>query len=169
MDDTEIVLYEPHPVRDLPKTLVASDLMSREVVSVPRDTPVRRVVELMLGMTYRSVPVVEAGAPVGIITNGDLVQRGGLGIGVDLLRNLEVIGRRSSAWNLAWAVHSTDPWPARALPPRSPLRSRAFQHRRSVFWRGTGTGASLSREHRDDSALLPPHARRSSGSRAGAR
>jgi hypothetical protein len=26
-----------------------------------------------------------------------------------LCRSLEAIGRRSSAWNLAWAIHSTDP------------------------------------------------------------
>jgi len=45
-------------------------------------------VELMLGKTYRTVPVVDEGLPVGIITNGDLVQRGGLGVRVDLLRSL---------------------------------------------------------------------------------
>jgi CBS domain-containing protein/PII-like signaling protein len=89
VDDTEIVLYEPHPVRDLPKALSAGDAMSREVISVARDTPVRRIVELMLGKTYRTVPVVEGGVPVGIITSGDLVQRGGLGVRVDLLRSLD--------------------------------------------------------------------------------
>ena len=89
MDDTEIVLYEPHPVRDLPKALLARDVMSSEVTSVARDAPLRRVVELMLGQTYRAVPVVDAGVPVGIITNGDLVRRGGLDIGVDLLRKLD--------------------------------------------------------------------------------
>src|SRR5574342_398570 len=43
VDDTEVVLYEPHPVRDLPDALTAADVMSREVISVTKDTPVREV------------------------------------------------------------------------------------------------------------------------------
>jgi len=35
--------------------------------------------------SYRAVPVVEEGRPVGIITNGELVHRGGLGVRLDLL------------------------------------------------------------------------------------
>jgi CBS domain-containing protein len=89
VDDTEVVLYEPHPVRDLPDALTAADVMSREVISVTKDTPVREVVELMLGKLYRAVPVVEDGVPVGIITNGDLVQKGGLGVRLDLLHSLD--------------------------------------------------------------------------------
>ncbi|HTP51933.1 MAG TPA: DUF190 domain-containing protein [Anaeromyxobacteraceae bacterium] len=89
VDETEIVLYEPCPVRDLPKILTAADVMQREVTSVTRDTPVRRVVELMLGKVYRTVPVLDRGVPVGIISSGDLVQRGGLGVRLDLLASLD--------------------------------------------------------------------------------
>jgi CBS domain-containing protein len=94
VDDTEVLLFEPHPVRDLAPTLAVEDVMSREVVSVTRSTPLREVVELALGKTYRAVPVVEAGRPVGIVTSGDLVHRGGLGVRLDLLRSLDAPGLR---------------------------------------------------------------------------
>lgn len=123
MDETEIVLYEPHPVRQLSAALTAGDVMSREVTSVGRDTPVRRVVELMLGKVYRTVPVVEAGVPVGIISNGDLVQRGGLGVRLDLLRGLDapevhsVLERLSQANKRAADVMTPDPVTVHARTP----------------------------------------------------
>ncbi|HET7753886.1 MAG TPA: DUF190 domain-containing protein [Anaeromyxobacteraceae bacterium] len=89
VDDTDVLLFEPPPVRDLAATATVRDVMRRDVVSVSRSTPVREVVELMLGHTYRSVPVVEDGRPVGIVTNGDLVQRGGLGVRLDLVASLD--------------------------------------------------------------------------------
>ncbi|HVI92992.1 MAG TPA: DUF190 domain-containing protein [Anaeromyxobacter sp.] len=89
IDDTEVVQYEAHPVRALPATLTARDAMSRDVTTVAKDTPVRQVVEAMLGRLYRAVPVVEAGRPIGIVTHGDLVQKGGLGVRLDLLRSLD--------------------------------------------------------------------------------
>lgn len=89
VDDTEVVLLEQHPVHDLRPTLTAGDVMSRGVAAVAPGTPLREVVELMLGKIYRAVPVVERGRPVGIVTNGDLVQRGGLGVRVELLGKLE--------------------------------------------------------------------------------
>ena len=89
VDETEVLLFEPHPVRDLAPTAVVADVMSRDVALVTRTTPVRDVVELTLGRTYRAVPVVERGRPVGIVTNGDLVHRGGLGVRIDLLGSLD--------------------------------------------------------------------------------
>jgi len=89
VDDTNVAFFCPFPVRDVPSALRAGDVMSREIVSVTRDTPVRKVVELMLGKVYRAIPVVESGVPVGIITNSDLLTRGGLGIRVDLLPSLD--------------------------------------------------------------------------------
>jgi CBS-domain-containing membrane protein len=89
VDDTDLLLYESHPVRDLSATAKVGDVMSREVVTVTPATPVREVVELTLGKRYRAVPVVEDGRPVGIITSSDLVQRGGLGMRLDLLQSLE--------------------------------------------------------------------------------
>lgn len=89
VDDTDVLLSEPHPVRDLAPTATVADAMSRNVVTVTRAAPVREVVELTVGKCYRAVPVIENGRPVGIITSTDLVQRGGLGVRVDLLQSLE--------------------------------------------------------------------------------
>ncbi|HET9596039.1 MAG TPA: DUF190 domain-containing protein [Anaeromyxobacteraceae bacterium] len=89
IDDTEVLLSEPHPVRDVAESAAVADVMSRDVALVTRATPVREVVELTLGKTYRAVPVVERGRPVGIVTNGDLVHRGGLGVRLDLLGSLD--------------------------------------------------------------------------------
>jgi CBS domain-containing protein len=88
MDDMQIVLHSPHPVRRVTARLSAEDVMSRDVSSVERSTPVSRVVELLLGKTYRAVPVVENGIPLGIITNSDLVNRGGLNVRMELLPSL---------------------------------------------------------------------------------
>jgi CBS domain-containing protein len=89
VDDTEIAFHRLNPIRDLPRELTAGDVMSREVTSVTRDTPISQVVELMVGKQHRAIPVVEEGVPVGIITNGDVVRKGGLGVRVDLMRVLD--------------------------------------------------------------------------------
>lgn len=101
VEDTEVVLYEPHPVRRVSSHVMAGEVMSRDVASVTRDTPVRTVVELMLGKNYRAVPVVEDGHPIGIITNSDLVLRGGLGIRLELLPSLETPELHSELERLA--------------------------------------------------------------------
>lgn len=87
IDDTEIVAQARASVRGLP-ALAAADVMTREVASVPADAPLRQVVELALGQVYRSLPVVDGRRPIGIVTSGDLVERGGLAVRLDLLRAL---------------------------------------------------------------------------------
>jgi CBS domain-containing protein len=115
IDDTEVLLYEPHPVRDLAPTASVADVMSRDPVAVKRSTPVREVVELTLGKVYRAVPVVEDGRPIGIVTGSDLVQRGGLGVRVDLLDRLDrpelhdVMERLSTASKTAGEVMTPNP------------------------------------------------------------
>jgi len=115
VDETEIILYEPHAVHDLRRTATVATVMSRDLLTVEPGTPIRRVVELMLGKTYRAVPVTEAGMPVGIITNSDLVQRGGLGVRLDLLRSLdtpevhEVLERLSGQSRFAGEVMTRNP------------------------------------------------------------
>ncbi|HET7825219.1 MAG TPA: DUF190 domain-containing protein [Anaeromyxobacter sp.] len=115
IDDTEVLLYEPHPVRDLAPSASVADVMSRDPVAVKRSTPVREVVELTLGKVYRAVPVVEDGRPIGIVTGSDLVQRGGLGVRVDLLDRLDrpelhdVMERLSAASRTAGEVMTPNP------------------------------------------------------------
>lgn len=115
IDDTEVLFHEPAPVRDLATTASVRDVMSRDVAAVSRATPVREVVELVLGKVYRAVPVVEGGRPAGIVTNGDLVRRGGLGVRLDLLRSLEqpelheLLARLSAQDRTAGDVMTPDP------------------------------------------------------------
>jgi CBS domain-containing protein len=135
VEDTDLVLYEPHPVRDLPLALTTADVMSREVTAVSKDAPLREVVELMLGKVYRAVPVVEEGVPVGIITNSDLVMKGGLSIRLDLLRSLDqpelhrTLERLSATNRVAAEVMTPGPVTVEA---RAPLPSIAeiMTHRR---------------------------------------
>jgi CBS domain-containing protein len=64
--------------------------MTREVVSVRPDTPLGEVVRLLLERDFRALPVVDAdGRLLGIITNADLVERGGLSGRLELLRVLD--------------------------------------------------------------------------------
>jgi CBS-domain-containing membrane protein len=118
-DETEVLLREPHPVRALRAAITVGEVMTREVASVAPDAPVRTVVELMLGRGHRAVPVVEAGRVVGIITNGDLVQRAGLGVRLDLLGKLDPQERRQTLDRLGEA-----PTAAKVMTPE-PVTVRA--------------------------------------------
>jgi CBS domain-containing protein len=89
VDETEVVLYCGYPVHDVPPSLRVGDVMSSKVVTVTANTPVREVVELLVGKSYRTLPVVEAGKPIGIITNTDLIRRGGLAVPMQLLGTLD--------------------------------------------------------------------------------
>lgn len=88
-EDVDVVLNVPHPVRAVSRHIAAEEVMSRNVVSVGPDAPIRHVIEAMLGRLHRAVPVVEHGVPVGIITNSDVVERGGLRVRMELLPSLE--------------------------------------------------------------------------------
>ena len=53
-----------------------SDIMAREVVSVPPDASVREVASLMLERRISGVPVVDAeGKVLGVVSEGDLIRR----------------------------------------------------------------------------------------------
>jgi CBS domain-containing protein len=87
VEDVSIAKYSHRAVRaDLPERLRVADVMSHDVVSVRPETPVKDLVGVLLGRDYRAVPVVdEAERVIGIVTNGDLVQRGGLAMRLELL------------------------------------------------------------------------------------
>jgi len=55
----------------------ASDVMTRDVVTIRRDAPIREAIRLMLDNHISGLPVVDAaGKVVGILTEGDLLRRG---------------------------------------------------------------------------------------------
>lgn len=95
IDETEVILYKPRGVRDVSAALTAADVMARDIVTAAPDTPVREIVEKMVGRIYRAVPVVEGGKPIGIITNSDLTTRGNLGMRLTLLNAMDAGGKRA--------------------------------------------------------------------------
>lgn len=128
VEDTEVVLERPRSVRDVPSLLRVGEVMSKTVSAVAPAAPLREVVELMLGGSYRSVPVVEGGAPVGIVTNTDLVRRGGLAARLELLGRLDEPERTASLAQLEAqgkvAADVMTPRPA-TISAAAPLREAA--------------------------------------------
>jgi CBS domain-containing protein len=87
VEDVQVVKYRHRPVRtDLPEQLRVADVMSSSIVSVRPDTPVDELVRLLVAGGYRAAPVIDANEQVvGLVTNSDLVERGGLALRLDLL------------------------------------------------------------------------------------
>ena len=54
----------------------ARDVMTREVVSVASDTPMQKIAALLVEKRISGVPVVDgSGAPIGMVSEGDLTGR----------------------------------------------------------------------------------------------
>ena len=65
------------------------DVMSRDVASVRPDTPLDDVTRLLVDRDVKAAPVVDAdGRVVGVITGGDLLERGGLPVRLSLQKDL---------------------------------------------------------------------------------
>ncbi len=55
---------------------IARDIMTRDVVALHPDTPVRQIARILLDNHISAAPVIdEAGRPIGIVSEGDLVAR----------------------------------------------------------------------------------------------
>ena len=53
----------------------ACDVMTKAVVSVRPDTPVREIARLLLDKGISAVPVIDNnGAPIGMVSEGDLIR-----------------------------------------------------------------------------------------------
>jgi CBS domain-containing protein len=77
----------------IPRHLRIRDLMTAAVTTVSGTTPVSDVVRILLSADFNGVPVVDSlGKPIGIITQGDLIARGGMPIRLGLL---ELLGREN--------------------------------------------------------------------------
>lgn len=89
LEEVEIVKYAHREPRPVPPDRVG-EVMTREVVSVLPETPVGEIVRMLLTRDFRALPVIDTeGRLLGIITNGDLVERAGLTARVELLGVLE--------------------------------------------------------------------------------
>jgi len=88
IEEVDVIQYAPGRTAD-PLAQTVRDVMRKEVISVFPDTPVAEIVSMLIKRGYRSLPVVdEDGRLLGIITDGDLLRRGGLPARLDLQAEL---------------------------------------------------------------------------------
>jgi CBS domain-containing protein len=88
-----------------PRQLMVRDVMTADPQSVTAATPLSDVVRLLLSSIFSGVPVVDAhDRPVGVVTQGDLIKKGGLPLRLGLLaesdqNRLESVLNRLSSRN----------------------------------------------------------------------
>jgi CBS domain-containing protein len=69
-----------------PRQLMVRDVMTHKPQSISVDSPLSGAVRLLLGSVFTGLPVVDARRrPVGVITQGDLITKGGLPLRLGLL------------------------------------------------------------------------------------
>ncbi len=77
------------PEGPLPPHLLVRDIMTPEPIAAHRDFSVRVAVELLLDRGLKSLPVVDdRGAPIGILTQGDLSRKAAMPVRLGLLDTL---------------------------------------------------------------------------------
>ena len=96
VDEVHVASYERRRVDQLRFDIPVRDAMSRPVQLVHEEVSARTAAEILVGRGYRSLPVVdEAGRPVGIISNADLVTRAGMPARLRILEGLDAERRRA--------------------------------------------------------------------------
>jgi CBS-domain-containing membrane protein len=94
VEAVEIAKYSHRDLPAMRSTLSVGEVMTREVTAVNPGAPLPEVVELLVDRDFRAVPVVEPdGRLVGIITNTDLVERGGVLARLELLAVMDATAR----------------------------------------------------------------------------
>jgi len=112
-----------------PTHLTVADVMTRDVARVHPDTPIGEVVVLLIDRALRALPVIDTDRHVvGIITDGDLLARGGMDLSTDLQRALPLDLRAAGVAPLADRPHRAadvmTPDPV-TLPATTPLAQAA--------------------------------------------
>lgn len=92
VQDVEIWKYSYHSkLREVPSRVAVSEVMTKAAVSVNPQTPLVEVVRLLLDQDYfKALPVIDANRiVVGIITDGDLLNRGDVPHRLGVLETLD--------------------------------------------------------------------------------
>jgi CBS domain-containing protein len=97
LHEVEVITY-PHLQRHgLPAHLTVRQVMEPQVTTVEEETPLARVVDLLLGAPFRALPVVDAQRRLlGIITTGDLIRAGVLPLRRGLVRTALELDRATA-------------------------------------------------------------------------
>jgi CBS domain-containing protein len=88
----EEMVVRSHRTRSrlLPRQILARDAMTPDPVRVTPRTPAGEIVRLLAPAGFHGMPVVDdAGRPVGIVTQGDLIRRAGMPVRLGLLSDLD--------------------------------------------------------------------------------
>jgi len=86
VEEIRIAAYGGRRLEQLRFDLQVQDVMVRPAISVRGDETTRTAVDRLIGQQFRALPVVDAeGRVVGVVSSGDLVERGGLGARLELL------------------------------------------------------------------------------------
>lgn len=86
VEEVGIASYGERAVGKMRFDLQVRDVMTRPARSIRSDATVRQAIDELLGQPFRALPVVDdSGRLVGVVSNGDLVTRGGLGARIELL------------------------------------------------------------------------------------
>jgi CBS domain-containing protein len=108
LSDCIIVLHDlqvvGHRLRKafFPRQMKVRDAMTPEPKSVLTSSSLREAASLLLSSIFTGLPVVdEKGRPVGVITQGDLINRGGLPLRLGLLAESDAVRLESSLAGLA--------------------------------------------------------------------
>jgi CBS domain-containing protein len=85
VETVDMLVGPHHGLRSLPTGATVAEVMRTDLVTVAPGAPLRDVVTRMRSDDLRFVPVVDGDALAGVITNSDLVTRGGLSLRLELL------------------------------------------------------------------------------------
>jgi len=79
VEDVEIVKYTHRFLNPLPADKLVSEVMTRNVTSIPQDGSVHQAWKLMIEKAVKALPVTDAaGVVAGILTDEDLTERAGI-------------------------------------------------------------------------------------------
>ena len=86
----------------IPRNLRVLDIMTRNPLSVSPNATATDIVRILLSNTFNGIPVVdENNKPIGIVTQGDLIQRAGMPIRIGLLKDLGQENMDATLQNMA--------------------------------------------------------------------
>lgn len=96
VEDVRVASYGGRRVEQFRFDLRVQDAMTTDIVTATATMTVREAVERLVGRGFRALPVVDDGGRlVGMLTNRDLVERGGLEARVELLASMAPGSRES--------------------------------------------------------------------------
>jgi CBS domain-containing protein len=85
LHDLNVLIHRTHNAF-FPRQLMVRDVMTADPQSVMAETPLSDVARLLLPSIYTGLPVLdERQRPIGVITQGDLIRKGGLPLRLGLL------------------------------------------------------------------------------------